>query len=410
MKIYFLLFLLIFYKIQVSAQCSSPAQVLDWTNVTWSQGQLTNAYTVNTTALTFNVYDPANALLISTQTLSGVSMPLAGPFYQGGTGAYQGALLIAGELTDLTTTDSITTAFTFSNPKSYVQFTLFDVDANTPVDASTDRQEVIRVYGFLNGVPVSPTLTAHSANTVTGNTATGLMESPSSGATSSNGNLDVTFGSQFVDSVVIAFSTINIVGVISTNAEPGYALYDISFCDDASVLPIKLINFNGNIQSEKISLHWQVSNELNIENYIIEHSNDGLDWKSIYQTNAYNNNTEQIIDYNYISILPEGENHYFRLKIIESNQIVNYSKIIHLKNKSLIELQAYPNPSSNGWIIVELNPDLAIELYDINGKNCSYLVKKENISNDKIKLNTTSLNAGIYYLNQGTSHISFQVL
>jgi hypothetical protein len=410
MKLYFLLFLLIFYKIQVSAQCTSPAQVLDWTNVTWNQGQLTNTYTVNTTALTFNVYDPANALLVSTQTLSGISMPVAGPFYQGGTGAYQGALLIAGELTDLTTTDSITTAFSLSSPKSYVQFTLFDVDANTPVDASTDRQEVIKVYGYLNGVPVSPTLTGHSANTVSGNIATGLAESPSSGTSSGNGNLDVTFGSQFVDSVVIEFSTINIVGAISTNAEPGYALYDISFCDDASVLPIQLINFNGNIQSEKVSLQWQVSNEFNIENYTIEHSNNGLNWKSFYQTNAYNNNSEKIVDYNYFSTLPEGVNHYFRLKITEPNQTVYYSKIIYLKSNKHNSLHAYPNPVNNGWILVELNPNIAFNVYDLNGKDCTLLVNIEMIGLNKIKLNTTSLNSGIYYLNQGTSHISFQVL
>ncbi|GEM_PF-335761 len=116
-------------------------------------------------------------------------------------------------------TDVVTTTITLPRAMAGAQFTVFDVDWGS--NQFADR---ITVSGRLNGVAVLPVLTNGVANYVIGNTAYG---DASSGNTSNNGNVVVTFATP-VDTIVIEYGNHSLAP--SDPGQQAISLHDITFC------------------------------------------------------------------------------------------------------------------------------------------------------------------------------------
>jgi Secretion system C-terminal sorting domain len=111
---------------------------------------------------------------------------------------------------------------------------------------------------------------------------------------------------------------------------------------DAS-LPVKLTSFNAALVGGKASIKWTVANELNMEGYAIEKSNNGTNYNQIGFVQATNNNSYSFSD----ASIASGLN-YYRLKILDKDAKTSYSNVAIINTKNSVgSISVYPNPTLN---------------------------------------------------------------
>ena len=94
-------------------------------------------------------------------------------------------------------------------------------------------------------------------------------------------------------------------------------------------LPIKLLSFSGSVLNNKVQLQWLVDDNHTGDRFEVEKSNDGKN----FRVNAMLFTTGEIGNaayaYNEATVLDGGV--YYRIKIINKDNSVSYSKVIFLK-------------------------------------------------------------------------------
>lgn len=99
-----------------------------------------------------------------------------------------------------------------------------------------------------------------------------------------------------------------------------------------SVLPVHLINFQGNINnSNKVSLQWKVGDNETINQFEVERSYDGIEFKTIALVFASEKNG--IEDYIFYETINNFDKVMYRLKMIDKRNEVSYSRILVFQNK-----------------------------------------------------------------------------
>ena len=112
----------------------------------------------------------------------------------------------------------------------------------------------------------------------------------------------------------------------------------------SSVMPVTFTNIKAKETEGKIKVEWNVANEKNIENYIVEHSVDGFHFENIGTVKAMNFTNS----YAYLHKLPQPGNNFYRVKAIELNGNFIYSSIVKVNlDKKIKTRQPYAqNPKS----------------------------------------------------------------
>jgi hypothetical protein len=122
-------------------------------------------------------------------------------------------------------------------------------------------------------------------------------------------------------------------------------------------LPIELLSFTAECNSDNIELNWSTASETNNNYYSIEHSLDGIAWY-IISTYPSQGNSRDVLHYSFIDRNNNFENSYYRLKQTDFDGDYDYSKIIVVKNcdkdLSSNKLVVFPNPA-NKFLNVSIN-------------------------------------------------------
>jgi hypothetical protein len=169
-----------------------------------------------------------------------------------------------------------------------------------------------------------------------------------------------------------------------------------------SVLPIELLNFNGQNLGDKNRLVWSTASETNNDYFTLERSNDGVSFSEVTRVNGAGTST-QLRNYETFDYFPNNGYNYYRLKQTDFNGVSSYSGIIVLENKFVIASveNIHPNPSSG-----DLNFDLLstekgtalVEITDITGRVIlSYSMNVDNGTN-ALKVDLSTLAQGTYML------------
>ena len=171
------------------------------------------------------------------------------------------------------------------------------------------------------------------------------------------------------------------------------------FSDTTSLpLPISIVSFSGKEQDCRASLKWKLSDVADVNQFVIEKSEDGIN----YIASAFvspNNSTEYSLQ------LPINEQtDYYRLKIIDNEGKYVYSKSIELTNHCNVgqkKLVVSPNPSKDYLFNISLasvsDKVRLINILDNKGK----LVYQDRLlaNSNYIQLRLPEyLSAGIYLL------------
>lgn len=170
---------------------------------------------------------------------------------------------------------------------------------------------------------------------------------------------------------------------------------------NCTLLNTQLLNFSGNIINNNTVLHWTSESEINLKQYEVEKSLDGINFSrtGIVATMNDINGAE----YSFNDPDPITTVEYYRLKLDGlSNNDNKYSKIIALYNKNASFKVTVINPFKINLKVDLFLPDdgnIILNLYDVFGK----IVSKKNLQLSKgtstiILDNVERLPAGMYIL------------
>ncbi len=126
---------------------------------------------------------------------------------------------------------------------------------------------------------------------------------------------------------------------------------------NGGVIPVKLLSFEGIANNNCIAqLKWKTENEINIRDYEIEYSNDGINFSKTGSVISNNINAESQYQYN-LNLTP-GNSHYFRLKITDIDGSYNYSGILNINKKCMgtFSVKALSNPVTDKSEIMITQP------------------------------------------------------
>jgi Secretion system C-terminal sorting domain len=166
-----------------------------------------------------------------------------------------------------------------------------------------------------------------------------------------------------------------------------------------SVVPVTFSKFEANCNDKGIAIEWATSQEINSENYQIEKSFDGANWKSIATIKAVGNSST-VKEYNYLD-LNAGVAKY-RIKQVDMDGRFTYTSIktTYCTPKN-IDIAIYPVPAKdklNVAISSNKNINTNFVIYDATGRIVKQLTQKITVGNNALQIDVTNLPNGQYIL------------
>ncbi len=159
----------------------------------------------------------------------------------------------------------------------------------------------------------------------------------------------------------------------------------------ASVLTLHLLQWDGNPYTNYNQLNWQTTNEVNVKQFEVEYSTDGIIFTTAGIIPAKN---EARSAYSFRHTI-QNNLLYYRLKMVHGNGKIDYSGILALKNKSIKKEQfiySYPGNSRLVWLNIPANQKATFQLFSLNGQN---LLNVKNYLNNAI-IDLQKVPAGLY--------------
>ncbi len=164
----------------------------------------------------------------------------------------------------------------------------------------------------------------------------------------------------------------------------------------ATPLPVDFLYFNSKERSDEIELNWATSSEKNNAFFEVEHALNSANFKVIGKING-NNNSNEIRDYHFTHFAPKSGVNYYRLKQIDFNGKISYSKIISHEWATINEaaIKIFPNPIQD-FASVNLQNKLnaRLTIYRLDGK----LIKSFSVSGNTDQVDFTFLKPGMYLI------------
>jgi hypothetical protein len=152
-----------------------------------------------------------------------------------------------------------------------------------------------------------------------------------------------------------------------------------------TVLPVKLISFNGKKAGRNIDLNWSVTEEVNTAFYAVERSADGIDFSAIGKLSTNNQGiglgTEK--NYSYTDLSPIEGSNYYRLRIVDNDEKYTYSPITRIAYHEKTSVTIFPTVNTGGNIYLRTAANLksaSVELYDLTGKKLQEIKLQTNIT------------------------------
>ena len=112
---------------------------------------------------------------------------------------------------------------------------------------------------------------------------------------------------------------------------------------NATVTPTLMMGFTGKVLSNSAQLSWTMENQTNSKWFVIERSGDTGGYDSISVVAGINNGNSN--DYLFIDNNMLKGNNYYRLREVDMDGVIRYSKVVTLNNVEVAgKMAIYPNP------------------------------------------------------------------
>ena len=170
------------------------------------------------------------------------------------------------------------------------------------------------------------------------------------------------------------------------------------------VLPLKLLSFKGKKQDGSILLNWVTANELQVNRFEIERSNDGSAYQKAGTVLASGTGSANKY-YSFTDVAPFVKDNYYRLKMIDNDGKFTYSNVLAFHGDEPVTMyidNIKPNPFSDmltATVVVQQAGELRIQLMDMTGRIAMSMNYTAKAGDNSIVLNNLAhLTAGVYFI------------
>ncbi|HLY70168.1 MAG TPA: T9SS type A sorting domain-containing protein, partial [Puia sp.] len=180
-----------------------------------------------------------------------------------------------------------------------------------------------------------------------------------------------------------------------------------NFTIDDGALPVNLISFTGSdINNQYTVLKWSTSSEIDSKYFEVQKSYDGVGFTTFAQVNA-SGNSSLVQNYSANDYHPETGYNFYRLKIVDNDGTVTYSKIIAVGFGNQSMPQVFPNPAG-AYFTVTAGQEVMkeISVIDVSGKIIQRIINKNGSS--AITVDSENLAGGIYIIMITTAEHVYQ--
>lgn len=177
---------------------------------------------------------------------------------------------------------------------------------------------------------------------------------------------------------------------------------DIYITSQTTLLPIQLLSFTSKLMNNSSAkLNWKITAASNPKQFIIEKSNDAIQFSSIGTVNQVSGTDYEFID----DQITKSGNQYYRLKMLDADGKVTYSNIVlvFINTSTVLISNIYPKPAKSGNVQIVLNAhertNILLCVSDVMGR--PVMNKKVNIEkgDNTIQLNIDFLSRGTFFIN-----------
>ncbi len=165
-------------------------------------------------------------------------------------------------------------------------------------------------------------------------------------------------------------------------------------CAGLTSLPVDVVYFTGKLLADKVVLNWEVANEINFKEYVIERSTNGTYFSAIGTVTPTGSKSYSYSD---DASINKGSRVYYRLKKVDKDGTFSYSDVFSLHISLNVKFSVYPNPTTD---IIQLqfnsNSNAAVQVIvkDLIGK--TVINNAFTLNNGLVKIVTNNLTNGTY--------------
>lgn len=170
-------------------------------------------------------------------------------------------------------------------------------------------------------------------------------------------------------------------------------------------LPVELINYNVSHVNGQVIINWETLSELNNAHFIIEKSQNGMEWFPI-KTIIGAGNSSELNTYQHIDYFPFDGLSYYRLKQVDFDEKFTYSDIKSIKIKNnQPNISIFPNPTNDKLTVegIDIN---TLKIFDLIGRDLTHQMIVLESTDHKSVLDLSGLQNGAYLL----TSISFSTI
>jgi uncharacterized delta-60 repeat protein len=167
-------------------------------------------------------------------------------------------------------------------------------------------------------------------------------------------------------------------------------------------LPLNLLSFDAQKQSNNILLQWQTEREQNFAGFDIQRSSDGKNFRNLGYTQPMTTNGTLKKNYSYVDMSPLSAVNYYRLAMKDLDGSVTYSKILAIRNNNTSQnLEVFPNPLPVGGVLqIQLPSGLRgrtnLQISDVVGRVVRSMTIETNGNSMATSIDLGSLGKGVY--------------
>jgi hypothetical protein len=177
------------------------------------------------------------------------------------------------------------------------------------------------------------------------------------------------------------------------------------FCATYGVLPVILTDFRAERGGDVVRLHWTTSTEINFEKFVIQRSQQGIDFEDIGEVFGAGRNIDNLeTHYTFEDQFPLLGTNYYRLKAVDFDRHYEYSDIVGLALTGAKSMDVFPNPSTGAAIEVSLNFNPSENGQLVILDNIGTEILRSTVSGTKTQLIfPAKLGNGVYIVKYSTS-------
>ena len=210
----------------------------------------------------------------------------------------------------------------------------------------------------------------------------------------------------------IALPTTRSSTTLLTGPVTGFSDFGIGSTSSYNTLPVSWLNISAKKVSAYNLIEWKTANEINNDHYVIERSENNIEFNSIGEI-ASSPNSNSAKNYSFIDkdLLNGVKIIYYRIKQVDHDGASTFSKVVSVQTNDIVSpIVAFPNPF-NKDLQLTLNTnakEVSVIVFDLSGRE---VYSKKITTEVNAKVNLTELNKlenGFYIMNvliDGETHV-----